>query len=139
MGVPDIRHLLGQELAVTLGDLTTTLEVVDWAGLRADSEALAARARGLGQDEINALYQGARDPVAEIVEYFLFEYAERVEDGDWLPFGLLGIGCGPESYTEMTNDGALVFDLAAEAAVLWVRDDEVTPVGHLEDLPITRD
>ncbi|NUR28626.1 MAG: hypothetical protein HOV83_22770, partial [Catenulispora sp.] len=113
MGVPDIRHLVGQELAVTLGDLTTTLEIVDWTRLRADSAALAAQTRGLAPAEIDSLYQRTRDPVAEIVEYFLFEYAERVEDGDWLPFGLLGIGCDPESYTEMTNDGALVFDCTA--------------------------
>jgi hypothetical protein len=141
MAVPtDLGHLVGRDLTVELDDEMYPLRVIDWPDLLRESDALATRAAGLSPAEVSELYQRHRDPVGELHDYWLGEHADRVVDGDWLPFGLLGLDGGPDSYAEIDNSGILVFDLTRDGSgtpVLWIRDDEVTEVAaDLAALPI---
>jgi hypothetical protein len=142
-GRTSIAHLLGRDLTIGLGGRDIPLHVVDWEALTAASDALAARAAALSADGRDDLYNREPDRANEIYEYFLPDGEDEVMHGHWLPFGLLGLEPGADSYAEENNEGILMLDLREfdgdRSPVVWLRGDgdHVRIADRVADLPVT--
>jgi hypothetical protein len=126
----DIGPWLGRELTVELDGETYPLTIVDWKALVEASESLAAQARDLPPDEVSRFYQHHVDAATDLYDYFLTGYEEEVQEGQWIPVGVVGLTSDAESFAEESHDGVLLVDLTRDGApVLWLRDESLTEVA----------
>ena len=92
----------------------------------------------------DALSEDMGDDYTDILDYFVDDEMceDRIATGDWKPFGLLGLMHNPDSYSEMGNNGLLLFDVSDEEAtnpsiVLWKEGEATVIAQHFSELEIS--
>lgn len=108
-----IEPYLSKRLEVKVNDEKTNLLIIDWTAIEKDHEKVIAKTKNMTEQEKDSFWSHTTTDLMAISEYFIIEsdYEEKIEDKEWLPFGLLGLDHNPDSFAEMNNDGLLVFDL----------------------------
>lgn len=117
-----IEKFISKKIEIIIDEEPDNIEFVDW----------------------DALCEKMNESYNEIFDYFINDddCEEKITNGAWKPFGLLGLMHNPYSYAEMGNSGLLLFDLSKgnesdPAVILW-RNDEVIPlVDHFSELELS--
>lgn len=141
-----IADFVGQNLTIDIDGETTNLCVISWQAIVQESEAVFAKTIGMTAEEKDAFWNNAPvGALGEIYAYFIGEedFEQKVDDNEWIPFGLLGLMHGAHNYGfgEMNNDGLLVFDVSdgkadAPEIILLVDGEEKKIAENFNELLI---
>jgi hypothetical protein len=136
-----IAPLLDKALLINLFDEEETLHVIDWTKIEEEHEELVSKIEGMSDAEAEAFLNSNESALMQICDYFMDdECLDRVENGEWIPFGLLGLTYRPNDYAEMGNGGMLLFDISEDeenpAIILYRDGNEEVLAENLEELVI---
>lgn len=136
-----IAPLLDKALLINLFDEEETLHVIDWIQIEDEHDELVDKMEGMSDEEAEAYLNSNESALMQICDYFMDdECLDRVENGEWLPFGLLGLTYKPSSYAEMGNGGMLLFDISEDeenpAIILYRDGNEEVLAESLQELVI---
>lgn len=121
---------------ISIEDEERDVCLFDWYALEAEDAAKVEKGRALPAEQQDSYFSHAQLWTADFDQYFSGEHAEKIEDGEWLPLGVLGMGNATtlENFAEMNNDGFLAIVLGGDGkpgSVIWYNqdDDEVRVVA----------
>ncbi len=110
-----IQPLISKKLEININEDKNNLFVFDWQKLLSDHDEVIAKAKGMSEDEMYDFMSANETDVMQLAGYFMDEECEeRIENNEWLPFGVLGLNHLPSSFAETSNSGMLLFDLTSE-------------------------
>jgi hypothetical protein len=110
-----IRPLISKKLEININENKTNLFLFDWEKLLSEHDEVIAKAKGMSEDEMYDFMSANETDVMQLAGYFMDEECEeRIENNEWLPFGVLGLNHSPSSFAETSNGGMLLFDLTSE-------------------------
>jgi hypothetical protein len=139
-----IEPLLPKKLEIIIHDEKDNIIVIDWAKMEAEHDETMKKVEGMSEDERNDYLSYNETDLMQIFEYFITGDCEsKVDDKEWLPFGLLGLCHNPDSFAEMSNNGLLLFDMTQKdkndpPVILWYDDESETIAKHFSELKITK-
>ncbi len=117
-----IENYISKKNEVVINEEKDTIEFVDW----------------------DALSEAMDENYNDIFDYFINDEdcEEKINNGKWKPFGLLGLMHNPYSYAEMGNSGLLLFDLSAgdekdPAIILWKNNEATVLAEHFSALDLS--
>lgn len=116
----------------------------DWLELEAKDGEKIAKGKALPEDQHEQYFGHLQLWTSDFDQYFAGEQADKIEDGDWLPLAVLGLGNATtlENFAEMNNEGFLALVIGGDGkpgSVVWYNqdDDEVRVVADsVDDLEI---
>jgi hypothetical protein len=136
-----IEPLLNKALTINLNDEEETLTVIDWIEIENEHEALFEKTEDMTEEEMEEFLNNNETSLMQICDYFMDDDClDRVENEEWLPFGLLGLTHKPTSFAEMGNGGILLFDISEDEAnptiILYRDGNEEVLADTFEELVI---
>ena len=143
-----LEKYVEKKLEIEIEGETTNLCIINWEEIVADDLAEFNKTKSMTEIEKNEFWNNKpKGPMEEIIEYFIVdsEFEQKVDDKEWIPFGLLGLMHNAHIYgfAEMNNDGLLLFDVSdgkedQPEIILIVDGEESTIAENFKELTITK-
>ncbi len=110
-----IDPFVSQDLIINLFEADDNLFIFNWSALEKEHDKLMNEAGDMDEEGMDEFLSDNESKFTQITEYFMdHDCEEKVEQKQWVPFGVLGLEHSPESFAEMNNNGLLLFDLTQE-------------------------
>jgi hypothetical protein len=139
-----IEPLLSKKLEVVINGEKDNIIFIDWDKIESEHDKTMKKVKDMPEDERNDYLSYNGTDLMQIFEYFITEDCEsKVDDKEWLPFGLLGLCHNPDSYAELSNNGLLLFDLTQKdkndpPVILWYDNESQTIAQHFSELKMNK-
>ncbi len=136
-----LKPFIGKPLTVIINDEDETLHVFDWAKLEKEHETMIVKTDGMTDAQRNDFLSHNGSDLMDIYDYYLDEDCiEKVENKQWIPFGILGLPNNIDSYAEMDHAGLLLLDVSEDqenpSVVLYLDSEAETIADTFEELEI---
>jgi hypothetical protein len=137
-----IQPYLGKKVSVQLNGSPCNATILDWDKHVSDHAGFMKKVEGMSPEQMDEFYEKNVSSLIMILENFLdAESANRVLDGEWIPFAILGMSSELGTLSDMSNNGVLLFDMtsenAADPVVLWFNEGDVSVLaGAFSELRI---
>jgi hypothetical protein len=137
-----IKPYLGKKASIQLNGSPCTLTAIDWGKYVKEHEAFMKKVEGMTAEQMDEFYENNISTLIMIIENFLdAPSANKVLDGEWIPFAILGMSDTLGTLSDMSNNGVLLFDMTSADAknpvVLWFKEGKVTTLaGSFSELRI---
>ncbi|GAL83971.1 hypothetical protein MYP_1199 [Sporocytophaga myxococcoides] len=132
---------MGKPLTVIINDEDETLHVFDWSMLEKEHDKIISKTSGMIESERSVFLEHNRSDLMDIYDFYLDEDCiEKVENKQWIPFGILGLSSNIDSYAEMDHAGLLLLDVSEDqenpSVVFYLDSEAETIAACLEELEI---
>jgi hypothetical protein len=136
-----LKPFIGKPLTVIINDEDETLHVFDWAKFEKEHETMIAKTDGMTDAQRNDFLSHNGSDLMDIYDYYMDEDCiEKVENKQWIPFGILGLPNNIDSYAEMDHAGLLLLDVSEDqenpSVVLYLDSEAETIADTFEELEI---
>ncbi len=136
-----LKPFIGKPLTVIINDEDENLHVFDWSKLEKEHYKIIAKTNGMTDAQRNDFLSHNGSDLMDIYDYYMDEDCiEKVENKQWLPFGILGLPHNIDSYAEMDHAGLLLLDVSEyeenPSVVLYLDSEAETIADTFEELEI---
>jgi hypothetical protein len=136
-----LSPFLGKTLSLILNDEDETLHVFEWSAIEKEHAKVLEAAKGMTEEQMHVYLDKHRTDLMDLYDYYMDDDCiEKVEQREWIPFGIVGLPHNIDSYAEMDHAGLLLMDVSQNAdnpsVVLYLDSEAETIANSLEELDI---
>ncbi|WP_037576468.1 hypothetical protein [Sporocytophaga myxococcoides] len=136
-----LKPFVGKPLTVIINDEDENLHVFDWGKLEKEHDKIIAQTKGMTEDQMSDFLSHNGSDLMDIYDYYMDDDCiEKVENKEWVPFGILGLSHNIDSYAEMGHAGLLLLDVAEDeenpSVVLYLDSEAETIAPSFDGLEI---
>jgi len=136
-----LKPFVGKPLTVVINDEDENLHVFDWAKLENEHDKIIAKTKGMTEAQMSDFLSHNGSDLMDIYDYYMDDDCiEKVENKEWVPFGILGLSHNLDSYAEMDHAGLLLLDVSEDEAspsvVLYLDSEAETVADSFDELEI---